>query len=603
MAGSGYPQPRAGPYTGPGERAQARDRQSQPEGFTIGETAKSGLASRAFAAAAQRPYAALLLLCALLWLPGVFSLPPLDRDESRFAQSSKQMLETGNFVDIRFGFVPRYKKPVGIYWLQAASTALTGFGERNHIWTYRLPSFFGGLIAAWLTFWLARSIAPPIAAFAAASLLAGTLLLSAESIIATTDAVLLASVVAAQAMLLRAYLSVRDPAKPVLPWAVALAGWAAIGVGILVKGPVTPGVWVLTAIVLSLWDRDGRWLRATRPLAGIGVLLLIVLPWLIAIWIESHGAFFTQSLGNDFASKLAGGQESHGAPPGYYLALVSAALWPATLFLIPAIAFASANREAPAVRFLIVWAASVWVVAEIVPTKLPHYVLPAYPALAVLAALWAASERVLKRERLLMFAAVAQYGLGAIAIAAAAIVATALYAGHAPVWLIALSVLGALVALAAIPPFLRKDAGGAILFGLSGAVVLYAVLTLGAAPLLQTLWVSPRAAALAAKDSKPGDPPVVLAGYEEPSLVFLLGTRTRLAVDGAAAADAVAYAGGLALVERGERESFANRLTELGPEATLVDSLSGLNYSRGKPVTIDLYRVAPAHQVFAPPPE
>ena len=73
------------------------------------------------------------MLCALLWLHGLFSLPPLDRDESRFAQSSKQMLETGNFIDIRFGFVPRYKKPVGIYWLQAASTAVAGWGERTHI--------------------------------------------------------------------------------------------------------------------------------------------------------------------------------------------------------------------------------------------------------------------------------------------------------------------------------------------------------------------------------------------------------------------------------------------------------------------------------------
>ncbi len=341
------------------------------------------------------------MLCALLWLPGIFSLPPLDRDESRFAQSSKQMLETGNFVDIRFGFVPRYKKPVGIYWLQAASTAITGLGTRTHIWTYRLPSFLGGLIAAWLTFWLARAVAPPAAAFAASSLLAGTLLLSAESTIATTDAVLLATVVAAQGVLLRAYLSARDAAHPKLPLAIALAGWAAVGIGILVKGPVTPGVCILTVAVLSLWDRDAGWLRATRPIAGLAVLLVIVLPWLIAIWIQSHGAFFAQSLGNDFADKLAGGQETHGALPGYYLALVSIALWPATLFLIPAIAFAVVRREVPAVRFLTVWAASVWVLAEIIPTKLPHYVLPAYPALATLMALWVASNVDLKRENLL----------------------------------------------------------------------------------------------------------------------------------------------------------------------------------------------------------
>src|SRR3984885_8785478 len=102
----------------------------------------------------RRPFVLLALLGLLLWLPGVLSLPALDRDESRFAQSSRQMVESGNWVDIRFGQVPRYKKPVGIYWLEAAATATAGpfYKEpRAHIWTYRLPSLLGGVAAVWLT--------------------------------------------------------------------------------------------------------------------------------------------------------------------------------------------------------------------------------------------------------------------------------------------------------------------------------------------------------------------------------------------------------------------------------------------------------------------
>src|SRR6201986_3701220 len=103
-------------------------------------------AERALSWIAARPWATLSLLCLLLWTPGVLSLPALDRDESRFAQSSRQMLESGDFVDIRFGHVPRYKKPVGIYWLQAATTAaagaITGAGD-SQIWTYRLGSLLG----------------------------------------------------------------------------------------------------------------------------------------------------------------------------------------------------------------------------------------------------------------------------------------------------------------------------------------------------------------------------------------------------------------------------------------------------------------------------
>src|SRR5689334_24684396 len=99
---------------------------------------------------AKRPFALLALLGLLLWLPGVLSLPALDRDESRFAQSSRQMVESGDVVDIRFGHVPRNKKPVGIYWLQAASTRVAELfpGNRGHderIWTYRLPSLLGAI--------------------------------------------------------------------------------------------------------------------------------------------------------------------------------------------------------------------------------------------------------------------------------------------------------------------------------------------------------------------------------------------------------------------------------------------------------------------------
>src|SRR3954468_11571450 len=87
-----------------------------------------------------RPLAVLLLICTAAWLPGFFTLPPLDRDESRFAQATKQMLETQDFVDIRLGDAARYEKPIGIYWLQAASTAILDGGSRDHIWTYRVPS-------------------------------------------------------------------------------------------------------------------------------------------------------------------------------------------------------------------------------------------------------------------------------------------------------------------------------------------------------------------------------------------------------------------------------------------------------------------------------
>src|SRR5579871_4622594 len=62
----------------------------------------------------------LIVVALLNFLPGFFQIPPIDRDEARFAQATKQMVETGDYVDIRFQDEARHKKPVGIYWLQAA---------------------------------------------------------------------------------------------------------------------------------------------------------------------------------------------------------------------------------------------------------------------------------------------------------------------------------------------------------------------------------------------------------------------------------------------------------------------------------------------------
>src|SRR5690348_15124821 len=208
----------------------------------------------------RRPLPCVLIICALAWLPGFFTLPPLDRDESRFAQATKQMLETDDFVDIKLGGVPRYEKPVGIYWLQAVSTAVFGTGARDSIWTYRVPSLLGALAAVAATFWLVRSFAGVEAAFAAGLILGLSVLLMSEAKIAKTDAVLLGCTAMAQAVILRTYLGTRAPhntASPRLP--ELLLGWAAFGLGVLVKGPVIAAVCVASIIAIVVWDRDWRW--------------------------------------------------------------------------------------------------------------------------------------------------------------------------------------------------------------------------------------------------------------------------------------------------------------------------------------------------------
>ena len=545
---------------------------------------------------AKRPFATLFLLCFIAWVPGFFSLPPLDRDESRFAQASKQMIETGNYVDIRYSIGPRYKKPVGIYWLQVASTKLFSDPPYNEIWTYRLPSLIGGFAAVFLAFWCARAFAPPPVALIAAALIGFTVSLTAETKIAKTDAVLLATVLGSQALLMRCYLAARDPSRAPPGLWLALGGWTAFALGILLKGPIIVAVLAVTVIAVSLWDRDWKWLRTLHPWPGIALMLAITLPWGIAIAFESQGQFYEQSLGHDFAAKILGGQETHGAPPGYYLALASVTLWPAILFALPGVGWAILNRKDPVLRYLLAWSGACWLMFEIVPTKLPHYILPAYPAVAFMGALWAMRPRDEAEPgwlKLLRYLAAFQFLIGVLAFAGALLFLPPHFGGHITLLLVGGAVAGTALGLSAIGLVLKRRTIGASVCAVAAAVIFYPSVVWGLAQQVPDIWMSPHLAARVAMDKRPDDPPVVLGGYVEPSLVFLLGTNTEIE-NGESAAGIAAMQGGLALIEDHQQKRFLTRLTKLHATAKKVDELSGFNYSRGEREHVTFYRVTPA---------
>src|SRR6195256_481244 len=378
-----------------------------------------------------RPYALLSLLCLLLYLPGIASIPPLDRDEARFAQATRQMLETGDFLRIRFQDEARNKKPAGIYGLQAAAVAAFSTPASTAIWPYRLPSVVGALAAALLIFTIGSALfaggaegSPPRAvAFIAAILFASALGIIVEAHIAKTDAVLLAAVVAGQGALGLIYVRARA-GGPAIP-ALAAMFWIAEIAAILLKGPPGPALAIVTVLALSITDRDLRWLRGLYPLAGIIFTIIALLPWIIAIERATEGTFLADSLGQDLWSKLIGAQESHGAPPFSYLLMAIATFWPGSLMLVPALAQGWRRRRAPAERFLLAWLVPAWVILELLPTKLPHYVLPLYPALALLggAALVEGARAVAPRWlHYADVAAKALWGIVTIALASALVI-------------------------------------------------------------------------------------------------------------------------------------------------------------------------------------
>ncbi len=328
---------------------------------------------------------ALTALTLLVALPGLAGLPVIDRDEARFAQASVQMAESGDLINIRFQDEARNKKPAGIYWLQTGAIKAFGKTGERAIWVQRLPSVLGALLAVLATYWGAARMIGRRGAFIAASMLALSALMIFEAHIAKTDAVLCGLAAACFGAL--AHMRHRG-GKP-SSWVF----WLALGASIMIKGPIVPLLVLLTLASLALWERRNGWMKHLLNWPAILVFFLMWVPWAIIIWKATDGAFFAESLGKDFGGKLVSAQEKHPGPPGYYFGTIWVMLWPTCLLLIPAFAFAiravrkSQASDAPvikAMRLCLAWVIPYWALIEIMPTKLPHYTLPLFPALCVM---------------------------------------------------------------------------------------------------------------------------------------------------------------------------------------------------------------------------
>jgi 4-amino-4-deoxy-L-arabinose transferase-like glycosyltransferase len=523
----------------------------------------------------------------LAGLPGLIALPPLDRDESRFAEASAQMLETGDFVSPKFQDTPRFKKPVGIYWLQSAAVASVSRVESREIWAYRIPSLLGAMLAAAALAWGAAAFLSPGRSLLAGAAFGASFLLSTEASIAATDGVLAGAVTLAMAALARLWLS-ENGGAPAGRRVKALF-WAGLALSILVKGPIGPMVVGLTLVSLGIWTRRARWmLKLGWGWGLIGVAALIG-PWALAVTVASDGGFWGASIGGDLAPKLLRGEESHGQPPAFYALLSPLMIFPATLLLPAGLVAGWRMRAEPGVRFALCWVAPSWIVFEAVPTKLIHYPLPLYGALALLIA------RALDAPpgRLARWIGVGLMALAGLAFAAIGpFAAETLAGGEGMTWAILAAALYVAATAAGVWLLLRDEATKALAAAGALALTAHAVLLGALAPSLKPLWLSERAAkALAAAGASPSQGvypgPVTVAGYEEPSIVFLLGSQTELG-DGADAAEAIAE-GRPAIVEVGQTAAFESAMSQIGVAARRAGEGAGLDYSNNQHDVLQIF--------------
>ncbi|HUI27207.1 MAG TPA: glycosyltransferase family 39 protein [Candidatus Kryptonia bacterium] len=548
--------------------------------------------------------AVLTLLCLALYIPGLTTIPPIDRDEARFAQATKQMLATGDVLRPRFQSDYRFKKPIGIYWLQSVAVRIAK-RRGNVIWPYRTPSMLGAIAAVLLTYRLGRRLfAWPVASLGAA-LLASSALLTVEAHSATTDAVLLAVVVAAQGSLAALYASARRGTIAASHHAATF--WLSQGAGILIKGPVVPLVSGLTLAALSAVERGSgtevrrRMLRGLRAAWGVPLMLAVALPWPIAVGWASHGALYREWIGGDLLSKVLGGQESHGAPPGFYLLLAPATFWPGSFAALAGGVRAVRRRARTGERFCLAWLVPTWIFFELMPTKLPHYVLPTYPALALLVARTVAARPAQRRSLLLhrlLRLGFTTWGVLTVAFVLMIVAALADYASEArrPA-LIAAAVVVVAVAILSTSLGRRGSTTWAAWGAVVASVALFAPLLQWGLPNVDALWLSRAVAGEIAKlpHSVDGQRRLAAVGYHEPSLVFLVDTEVSLSEPSGGVEFLRDHPSGLVLVSDDMRWEFLHAADAVGMQAREIWSIEGIDYSKGRKTRLRLFeRPSPA---------
>lgn len=547
-----------------------------------------------------RGYALIALIALASAMFGASRMPVTDLDESRYAQAARQMVETGDYARIRLQDEDRTQKPIGAYWLQAASAQLFAGERLNTIWAYRLPSALGLALAAIAALWGGTALVGRRAALLGAGLFAAGMLAGFEGMLAKTDALLVGFTTLAMAAL--AHVRMGGPR----PRLYALAFWAALGCAVLIKGPVGPLVVALTLLALALWERRALWMAELLWRPAPLVFIAIVAPWFVSINLSTGGAFFAGMWG-DILPKMTGGDWL----PGYHTFLIPFLIFPAT-YALPAAArlmwgAARGPRDDDAhapIRFLTAWAAASFAFFELMPFKLPHYTLPMYPAIALLcgAGLMAMSRRYWRTAHPAGLVLFGVSGAGIVVLTAATATfmpgdAAADIRRAASAALIGFGVLG--LSLAALTMLRRPAARAgvliacALLFSFSWRERLL--------PEARELHVSSEAAAALtrARLTPRADRPLWVVGYDEASLIFL--TRSTIRRAEARQAGAQAAEGEAMVVEGRALEAVNAALGARGLVFTLAEPpVRGLALGRAERVVLLIGRVS-AGAADAPP--
>jgi len=362
-----------------------------------------------------RHHICLLTVAALVFLFNLGAARLWDEDEPKNAQCAREMLARGDWIVPTFNQELRTDKPVLLYWLMMPAYLLLGVNEL----AARLPSALLAIGTTLLTYQLGRRLFSPQVGLWAGLALATSLMFTVAGRAATPDSTLIFFTTLAM-LLYVVRVETKSRKAQSVHWYDYTIVFAAMGLAVLAKGPV--GI-VLPLGILTLYARISRapflipnsagwrsavwllikqlcqpaaWCRAlwnNRPLLAIAVVAAIALPWYIAVGVTTDGEWLHGFLGKHNVDRFLKPMEGHRGPIVYYIPAVLIGMFPWSVFLPLAIfdmvrRCCSTDADKNSLRFVLCWAGLYLGFFSLAGTKLPSYVLPAYPALAVIIAVF-----------------------------------------------------------------------------------------------------------------------------------------------------------------------------------------------------------------------
>jgi len=478
----------------------------------------------------SHPYLALLLVLLLVgWFGSLEHRGLFNPDEGRYAEIPREMLATGDWTTPRLNDLKYFEKPPLQYWLTALSFA--AFGEDE--WTARLPTALLGFAALWFVAWTARRLWGPRAALLASAFLGSCWGFYICGQYLTLDMTLSAFLTFA----LCAFILAQRAATDALQRNWMLVAWIGAALAMLAKGLIALVLPGLSLLVYSLVTRDWRVWRRLHLSSGLPLFALLALPWFVMVQARNPEFFEFFVLREHFQRFLETNHARLG-PWWYYVPIALVGTMPWTPLVVarmfaPASSTPAAHREFDVDRFCLSWALVILAFFSVSKSKLPAYVVPMLPALA----LWTC--HLANHARL---AALRHCGALLVAVGLAG-------GGMAALWLPAWPRFGALGQAAhdALPIVVASmlalaAAGGVALFAARRGRAQAAILSLVAGSLLfwaglfgflhqtDASFSSERIIEDLSNDTKPFEPgvPFYSVGMFDPSLPFYLGRPVTL---------------------------------------------------------------------------